>query len=305
MEILITGGAGYIGNLLARSLLDEGHRVTIVDNFMFGYESILHIADRPNLSVIKTDIRNADRTYLAGKDVIFHLAAISGYPACEANPNSAQLINVDATRNLVANLGKQQVLVYASTTSLYGAINDDCDEDTKIKPLNLYAATKYTAEKIVMDRANSIALRLATVFGVSPRMRAGLLVNDFVERAVHDRTLVLYTPASRRTFMHIKDGVRAYLMTIEQTDAMLGKVINMGGKGMNFTKQEITEAIRKHIEFDVVVSPSEDEDVRNFRVSFERAEKLGFACEHSLDEGVREMAALYSYYDPGSFIKPI
>ena len=305
MNALITGGAGYVGNLLAKALLEQGHHVTVLDNFMFGYDSILHIVDHPHLRVLKQDVRNSDMAYLAGHDVVFHLAAISGYPACEANPHSAQLINVDATQRIVRHLSPDQLIVYASTTSLYGANGEVSTEDTPVSPASLYGSTKYAAEQIVMEHPRAIALRWATVFGVSPRMRAGLMVNDFVEKAVHERALVLFQADSERTFMHIQDSVRGYLFALEHAEAMNGKVYNMGSERLDLSKRQLAERIRRSVEFEIIEAGAPDQDVRNFHVSFDRAKALGFDCEVELDAGLAELIKLYRFYDPNSFIKPI
>jgi nucleoside-diphosphate-sugar epimerase len=305
MNALITGGAGYVGNLLAKALLEQGHHVTVLDNFMFGYDSILHIVDHPQLSVLKQDIRHSDMTYLAGHEVVFHLAAISGYPACEANPHSAQLINVDATQRIVANLAPDQLIIYASTTSLYGADGERSTEQTEVRPTSLYGSTKYAAEKIVMAHGRAIALRWATVFGVSPRMRAGLMVNDFVEKAVHERALVLFQADSKRTFMHIRDSVPAYLFALEHAKVMTGNVYNMGSPRLNLSKRQLAEMIRKRIDFEIIEAEASDQDVRNFEVSFDRAKALGFDCQIEMDFGLAELIKLYRFYDPNSFIRPI
>lgn len=305
MNALITGGAGYVGNLLAKALLEQGHQVTVLDNFMFGYDSILHIVQHPRLRVIKQDVRNSDLSWLAGQDVIFHLAAISGYPACEANPHSAQLINVDATRQIVAHLSPDQLIVYASTTSLYGADGAVATEETPVTPASLYGSTKYQAEKIVMDHGRAIALRWATVFGVSPRMRAGLMVNDFVEKAVHERALVLFQADSKRTFMHINDSVRGYLFALDNASAMSGKVYNMGTERLNLSKRQLAERIRESVDFEIIEADMADQDVRNFHVSFDRAKALGYDCQVELDAGLAELIKLYRFYDPNSFIKAI
>jgi nucleoside-diphosphate-sugar epimerase len=305
MKTLVTGGAGYIGNLLTNALLEAGHAVTVVDNFMFGYDSLLHIVGHPNLNVVKTDVRNDDMSYLEAHDVIFHLAAISGYPACEANPNSARLINVEATAKIVEHLSKDQLMIYASTTSFYGSGGGHCDEETLVEPVSLYGITKYQAEEIVMQRENAIALRWATVFGISPRMRAGLLVNDFVERALHEGTLVLYSSHSKRTFMHISDCVRGYIFALDHAAAMSGQIFNMGSERLNFSKRDIADNIAKYVDFELIESGVLDKDVRHFDVAFDKAKALGFDCEQSLDHGVRELVRLYRFYDPNSFIRPI
>jgi nucleoside-diphosphate-sugar epimerase len=305
MDILITGGAGYIGNLLAKSLLERGESVTVVDNFMYGYDALLHIAGHPRLDVIKTDIRNEDHSYLKGKDVIYHLAAISGYPACEANPNSARLINVEATESIVKNLDKDQCLIYASTTSFYGSEGRNCDENTPVEPVSLYGVTKYQAEQIVMQRENSMSLRWATVFGISPRMRAGLLVNDFVERAIHEGTLVLYSSHSKRSFMHLRDTVKGYLFALDHLNEMSGEIFNMGSERLNFSKRDIADAILKYVKFEIIESNVFDKDIRSFEISYAKARALGYECKASLDEGVQELIRLYKFYDPNSFIRPI
>lgn len=307
MKILVTGGAGYVGNLLSKALLDDGHDVTILDNFMFGYDTVLHIAGHPNLSFIKADIRNDDKSYLKDYDVVYHLAAISGYPACEANPNSAQLINVNATRDIVDHLSKNQLIIYASTTSLYGANAEGevSDEQIAVSPATLYGVTKYEAEKICMGHGNAIALRWATVFGVSPRMRAGLMVNDFVDKAVNEGALVLFKAHAKRTFMHISDSVRGYVFALHHADQMSGEVFNMGSERLNLSKRNLADEIAKHVKFEVIESGMEDKDVRDFYVSFEKAKNLGYDCKIGIEQGVAELVKLYRFYTPNSFIKPI
>ena len=157
MKILVTGGAGYKGVLLTKGLLDKNHDVTILDNFMYGYDSVLHFVNHPKLSISKVDIRNITENNLKDYDVIFHLAGISGYPACESNPHSAQMINVEATKKIVSLLGKQQYVIYASTTSFYGKLGTDCNEDSEINPVSLYGITKYKAEQLIQERENSIS----------------------------------------------------------------------------------------------------------------------------------------------------
>jgi len=305
MKILITGGAGYTGVPLAARLLERGHTVTIVDNFLYGYDSILHLVAHPGLVVVKTDIRNEDRSWLKGQDVIYHLAAISGYPACEANPNSARLINVDATRAVAEALDPEQFLVYASTTSFYGSKGERASEDMAVRPVSLYGATKWEAERIVMDRENSIALRWATVFGVGPRMRAGLLVNDFCEKAVTERAIVLYDADSTRTFMHVSDLVNGYLFALDRLEAMRGDVFNMGSERLNYTKRQIAEHICARQPCDLIDASFGDADVRDFLVSFNKAAALGFDCTVSLEDGVTKLLKLYRFYAPHSFIRPI
>jgi nucleoside-diphosphate-sugar epimerase len=304
-KVLVTGGAGYTGILLTEKLLGGGHHVCVVDNFMFGYEPILHLASHPRLEVIKRDVRHEDMSYVAGKDVVFHLAAISGYPACEANPHSAQTINVTATQRLAGTLSRDQFLIFASTTSFYGSSGGRSTEETAIKPVSLYGLTKQSGEKAVMQRELSISLRWATVFGVSPRMRAGLLVNDFVEKAINEHSIILYDADSKRTFMHVNDLVRGYLFAMENRDAMKGGVYNMGSERLNFTKRQIAAKIKERVPCEIMESSMGDVDIRNFEVSFEKAKKLGFDCQQSLEDGILELVRLYRFYTPFSFVKPI
>ena len=296
MKILVTGGAGYKGVVLVKKLLERGHAVTLLDNFMYGYDSVLHLVTEPYLRIIQLDIRNLDAKLLAEFDVIYHLGAISGMPACAANPNAAQVINVDATRNIVASLHPDQLLIYASTTSLYGASGADCDETVAVEPASLYARTKYEAEKIVQERANSVSLRFATVFGTSPKFRPDLLVNDFTYKAVNDRSLVLFGGRSKRTFMHILDAIEGYLFVLDHTEAMRGKVFNVGDENLNFSKLDIAEAIHSHVKFEIVDSSLPDLDVRDFLVSFMSIRDLGFKTRLTLDEGIMDLLRLYSFY---------
>jgi nucleoside-diphosphate-sugar epimerase len=296
MKILITGGSGYKGILLTEELLNKYHSVTILDNFMYGYESVLHLVSNPNLTIIPLDIRNLTEKLLKEYDVIYHLAAISGMPACAANPHSAQVINVDATKNLVSCLGNNQILIYASTTSIYGNAGGDCDEDSVVVPMSLYAKTKYEAEKIVQERDNSISLRFATIFGVSPKMRNDLLVNDFTYRAMNDRTLVLFDSHSKRTFMHIKDAISGYLFALDWVNEMCGQVFNVGNSELNLSKLDIANAIHKYVPFEIVDSSLADVDVRNFNVSFKKINTLSYKTNYTLDDGITELIKLYSFY---------
>lgn len=213
-NILVTGGAGYKGTMLVNALLNEGYCVSVIDNFMYGYESVLDFVDHKNCTILKKDIRNLQQADVSSYDAIFHLAGISGYPACEANPHSAEIINVNSTKKLVNYLSKDQLLVYASTTSFYGSSGEIKDENSPILPVSLYGITKYEAEKICMSHQNAVSLRFATLFGVSRRMRTDLLVNDFIYKAITERSLLLFDSKSIRTYLHIKDAIIAYMMIL-------------------------------------------------------------------------------------------
>jgi|TARA_B100000315_G_C14578771_1_gene589315 nucleoside-diphosphate-sugar epimerase len=298
MKILITGGAGYFGVMLTKALLEKGHYVTILDIFMYGYDSVLHLMGYDKFQVVQQDIRNDIKKQIAEYDAIYHLAGISGYPACEANPNSAELINVVATRHLVDALSKDQLLIYASTTSFYGKSGAVLDEFSQIDPVSLYGITKYKAEQISMQKDNSVALRFATIFGVSPKMRIDLLVNDFVYKAVNERCIVLFEASTKRTFLHIKDAIHAYVMALERIDDMKNQIYNVGSNDMNYTKLEISKKIQEYTQCSVIESEIEDLDLRNFVISFDKIYTLGFRSRYTLDCGIKELLKLYRFYKP-------
>ncbi len=306
MKVLVTGGAGYVGNLLCKALLERGHRVTIVDNFLYGYGPILDVVGNSKLAVVKSDIRNSDRSYLKNQDVVFHLAAISGYPACEANPHSAQLINVQATEDIARALDPGQLLVFASTTSLYGDSGTHCTEESPVAPSgNLYALTKVEGERIVMERANSISLRWATVFGVSPRMRMGLILNDFVSRAVNERAVVVYSGQSKRAFIHVLDAVQGYLFVLDNVALTRGQIFNMGSNKATYSKIDLTTMIGKYVDFEIIESQISDADIRDYLVSFDKVASLGYDCTISVEEGVVELVKLFRFYTPNAPFQPI
>lgn len=296
MKILITGGAGYKGITLVKYFLERGDEVTILDNFMYGYDSILHLIHNPKLSIIQLDVRNINAPVLATCDVIYHLAGISGMPACAANPNSAEAINVEATRKMTSLIQKSQLLIYASTTSFYGASGDGCDETVPTQPVSIYGRTKYEAEKIVMQKENSIALRFATVYGTSARMRNDLLVNDFTYKAIHERSIVLFAAQSKRTFIHIEDAIAAYGFALDNSETMANHIYNIGDESLNFSKIDIANAIHQYIDFEIVNSSLPDLDTRNFLVSFAKIRNAGFKTKRSLDDGIQDLIKLYKFY---------
>lgn len=298
MNILVTGGAGYKGNILARSLLAKGHNVTIYDNFMYGYTSILDLVNHRNCQVIKKDVRDIEKKEVKKHDLIYHLAAISGLPACRQNPALATSINYDATRKLVNLLSKNQILVYASTTSLYGVSDQVCTEDSKVEPISLYGKTKRQSEKIVLQHANSIVLRFATLFGVSPRMRTDLLVNNFVYRAIADRSIVIFDPHNTRSFLHLNDAMDAYLLVLKNYQQMKGQIFNVGTNELSFSKLELAQRIQKYLKFQIFESNIADIDKRSFMISYDKISLLGFKARTSIEFGIKELMKLYSFYDP-------
>ncbi|MCX5829839.1 MAG: NAD(P)-dependent oxidoreductase [Deltaproteobacteria bacterium] len=296
MKILVTGGAGYKGVKLVARLLEKGYKVTILDNFMYGFEPILHLVENDDLTVKKQDIRN-NIDDIAEYDVIFHLAGLSGLPACAANPSSAQLINVEATNQLVRSLGKGQRLIYASTTSFYGKSGEEYTEHTPVDPVSQYGKTKYAAEQIMMERENSISLRFATVFGFSPKMRMDLMVNDFTYKALKEGVVVLFDSYAKRTFIHIDDAVGCYIFALENFEKMKGDVFNAGGEHLNYSKLEIAQAVQKYANFQIIESDVKDKDLRNFLISYNKIRSLGYIPEKTLDDGISQMIKIFNYYD--------
>lgn len=291
MKILVTGGAGYIGALLCPRLLAAGHKVTLLDSFLWGVQPVLHFAREPSLEIVKGDVRDLALVsrLVPEHDVVLHLAAIVGYPACAADPELARATNFDGTRHVAFALGKGQRLVFASTGSTYGAQNGTCTEETPINPLTVYGRTKRDAEKIVLERGG-ICLRFATVFGLSPRLRLDLLVNDFCYQAVHNGYLIMFEGGHRRTFLHSSDAAESYLFCLEHADEMAGQVFNVGGDQLNFTKREVAERIGRHVRCYLhEAGVGEDQDKRDYTVSYEKIRRLGFRPAVGLDDGIREM----------------
>jgi nucleoside-diphosphate-sugar epimerase len=293
MNVLVTGGAGYCGVRLCENLLASGNNVTVVDNFMFGYDSLLHIVAHPKIDVIAQDIRYLDVSHLKRQDVVFHLAAISGHAASEIDREAARSINVDATARIIRMLDPQQLLIFPSTTSFYGSSGMVNDEASLPSPISLYGKTKWEAERLVMERPNSVGLRLATIFGLSSRMRSELLVNDFVESAINRSAIVLYNANAGRTFMHIDDLLRGYQFVLDKVDRMVGSVFNMGTAQLNLTKRQVAERVCKLYPCDLSESPDPIVDRRDFVVSFERIKALGFDCIYSLEDGIKDLGKWY------------
>jgi len=304
MNILVTGGAGYKGVVLTKKLLDQGHTVTVLDNFLHGYEPIMHLVMNPKLSILKRDIRNGVEN-LHKYEVIFHLAGISGFPACASNPHSAQLINVEASRLLANSLSKDQMLINASTTSMYGQTGLACDENTLVEPESTYAHTKYAAELILHEKENVISLRFATVFGFSTRMRMDLMINDFTYKAMNERVLVLFDGFAMRTFIHVQDAADCYIFTMENYDKMKGGIYNAGGNNLNYSKEAVANLIRKKIDYSIINSELKDKDLRHFIVNFDKIERLGFKPKLSIEYGIDELIKLYTFYEYYSHYKTI
>jgi len=299
-SILVTGGAGYLGSVLVPELLKSGHKVTVLDNFMYGQNSLLDACAHEGFSVVRGDAREEDtvKPLLVKADYILPLAALVGVPVSDRDKIGTATTNRDAVIMLTKLASKSQRIVMPTTNSGYGIgkAGAYCTEDTPLEPISLYGKTKVEAEKAVLDRGNSISLRLATVFGISPRMRIDLLVNDFTYRAVKDRFVVVFEGHFKRNYIHIRDVASAFLHSIANFDKMKGEAYNVGLSDANLSKLELCARIKKHIPDFVYLESSvgRDPDRRDYIVSNEKMEKAGCKTAHSLDEGIAELVKGYT-----------
>jgi len=294
-NVLVIGGAGYIGSILTKDLLDEGYNVTVLDNFRFQQNSLLDCCNYGDFFVIRGDCRNPEtlKNSIKNMDVIIPLAALVGAPLCDTDQTTAVSTNLEAIKLLLSLKKEEQKIIFPSTGSGYGATSSDtlCTEETPINPLSLYSRTKIEAEKLIKNSTNYIIFRLTTVFGASPRMRLDLLVNDMVYRATIDRSVVLFEADFKRDFIHVRDISRVFLHGIKNFENMKNNVYNVGLPEANLSKRELCERIKKFIpEFTYTESPiGTDPDKRNYIVSTEKIEKTGFKPKYSLDFGIQEL----------------
>lgn len=295
MKILITGGAGYIGSVLTPTLLENGHEVTVLDNFYFNQNSLLDCCRYEQFKVVRGDSRdeNLIKPLLAKADLVIPLAALVGVPLCNTDQISTKTVNQDAIEMLCRLASKDQWIIMPVTNSGYGIGEKGkfCTEDTPLKPISSYGVTKVKAEEAVLSHQNSLSFRLATVFGMAPRMRIDLLVNDFVYRAMQDRAIVIFEGHFKRNYIHIRDVVRAFLHGIANFEKMKGQPYNVGLEDANLSKIELCEVIKKHLPKLVYLEApiGEDPDKRDYIVSNARILATGFAPEWSLDRGIEEL----------------
>ena len=299
-KILITGGAGYIGSLLTPALLAEGNQVTVVDDFRYRQASLLDCCHYDRFEIVRGDCRDEElmKKHVSKADVIIPLAALVGAPLCERDAVGAKTINQEAIEMLCRIAGRSQWLLMPVTNSGYGIGKRGtvCTEDSPLRPLTLYGRTKVKAEEAVLARENSVSFRLATVFGLSPRMRMDLLVNDFVHRAVHDRAIVVFEGHFKRNYIHVRDVVRVFQHGLAHFDTLKGKAYNVGLDDANLSKLELCAVIRKHLpKFVYLEAPiGEDPDKRDYIVSNARIAAAGFKPEWSLDRGIQELIKGYA-----------
>lgn len=299
MNILITGGAGYLGSVLTPVLLAQGHAVTVLDSFLFRQNSLMDCCQYEKFQVFRSDCRDEGtiKSLIKKADVIIPLAALVGAPLCDRDTVAAQTTNQDAVQMLCRLASKDQRIIYPTTNSGYGVgeAGKFCTEETPVNPISLYGVTKVEAEKFVLERGNSITFRLATVFGASPRMRLDLLVNDFVYRAVMDRAVVIFEGHFKRNYIHVRDVARVFLHALGNFETMKGKAYNVGLDDANLSKLELCAEIKKQLpKFVALEAPiGEDPDKRDYIVSNARLYATGFRPEWSLQRGITELIKAY------------
>lgn len=306
-RILVTGGAGYLGSIMVPALLAKGFSVTVVDNLLFGQAPLLDCCANPRFDFVKGDI--CDLSLMNGLiqkcDIVIPLAAIVGAPACKLNPTLTALVNREAHLNIAKATSKSQMVIFPTTNSGYGIGEKDafCTEASPLRPISDYGRTKVEIERAFLDRGTAVTFRLATVFGMSPRMRMDLLVNDFTYRAYKDRCITLFEDHFRRNYIHVRDVAKAFLFGIGNYERMKGEPYNVGLSSANLTKRQLAEKIKEHVPaFYIHSAPiGEDPDKRDYVVSNEKIESLGWRPDHSLDDGIRELLVGYRIIKPNLY----
>jgi len=299
MKVLVTGAAGYIGSVLVPALLQQGYQVIAIDSFMYNQSSLLDCCYDKKLSVVRGDARDRKliSDYIRDVEVIFPLACLTGAPLCARDPESARQVNLDAIKMVLDLRNPGQKVIFPNTNSGYGIGEEGihCTEESPLNPVSLYGKLKVEAETIILEAGDSIALRLATVFGTSPRMRLDLLVNDFIYRAVTDRFIVLFEAHFKRNYIHIRDVVKAFIHCINNFNDMNGQVYNVGMSDANLSKWELCEEIKKQVPdfYFTEAEVGEDPDKRNYIVSNAKIEATGFQPDVSLQDGITELIKGY------------
>jgi nucleoside-diphosphate-sugar epimerase len=292
MKILVTGGSGYVGSVLVPALLQAGYQVVVLDNLMYHQTSLLPFFSNPNFEFIKGDVRNklTVQEVVKNVDFIIHLAAIVGAPVCNAYPELAYTTNYEGTVNVASARSKAQPIIFASTGSNYGSVENICTEDVPLKPLSVYGETKTKAEQHLLAAGNVVCYRFATAFGISPRLRLDVMPNDFVFQALRTGNLIVYEKNARRTFIHVTDMVRALLFAVTNFYRMKDQVYNVGDESLNATKEEVALLVKKHHNFYLHFAEiGKDPDQRDYEVSYQKIKATGFKTIISLEEGIVEM----------------
>ncbi len=294
-HVLVTGGAGYLGSILVPTLLREGYSVTVLDNFYYEQNSLLDLCADPNFDVVWGDCRNEKtlETHLKKADVIIPLAAMVGVPVSNRDEISTKTVNYGAIASLIKLRSKEQKILYPTTNSGYGIGQEGifCTEETPLNPISLYGQTKVDAEKALLDDGDAITFRLATLFGMSPRMRIDLLVNDFTYRAITEHYLVLFEAHFKRNYLHVRDAARAFVHGIKNWESMKNEPYNVGLSDANLSKRELSEAIKTFVPKLVIMENEigKDPDKRNYIVSNDKIENTGFKTTHKLEDGIQEL----------------
>ncbi|ADG94575.1 NAD-dependent epimerase/dehydratase [Arcobacter nitrofigilis DSM 7299] len=307
LRILVTGGAGYLGSILIPELLKAGHKVTVLDTFIFGQNSLADVCYLENFNVVRGDTRDEVllKELTKDKDIVIPLAALVGAPLCNRDMIGTVTINRDAIKTLSEVLSPSQKILMPVTNSGYGIGQDGvyCTEETPLNPISTYGKTKVEAEEIILQRENSISFRLATVFGMSPRMRLDLLVNDFTYRAVNDGFIVIFEGHFKRNYVHIRDVARAFLHGIENFDKMKGEAYNVGLSDANLSKLELCAKIKEYVPNFTIMEAQigKDPDQRNYIVSNEKIEATGFKPIYNLDAGIKELIKGYTIIKNSKF----
>ncbi|MFZ3059392.1 MAG: NAD(P)-dependent oxidoreductase [Candidatus Methanoperedens sp.] len=307
MKILVTGGAGYIGSILVPALLGKGHEIIVVDNFMYNQSSLLDCCHNEKLKVIRGDAR--DKTLISKclekVDAIFPLACLTGAPLCSKDPIGAQTTNFDAVKMILDMRHKDQIIIFPTTNSGYGIGQKGiyCTEKTPLNPVSLYGRLKVDLENLLLEAGNCITLRLATVMGISPRMRLDLLVNDFTYRAVNDRFLVIFEPHFKRNYVHVRDVAKAFIHCLDNFGQMKDEPYNVGLSEANISKWELCEEIKKQLPdfYFVEAEIGEDPDKRDYIVSNAKIEASGFKADYSLQQSIAELIKGYQVIKRNQF----
>lgn len=298
-NVLVTGGSGYLGSVLCECLLARDYHVTVIDNLMYGQRTLFHFCANPNFDFVFGDVRDEHtmKELIKNTDVVIPLAAIVGAPACDRDPWMTRSVNLEAIQLINRLRSPNQLVVIPTTNSGYGTQSGEvyCTEETPLEPISLYGQTKVQAEAELLSSKNAISLRLATVFGTSPRMRLDLLVNHFVYAAVTDGYIVIFEKDFKRNYVHIRDVADCFMFAIEHSDKMVGRAFNVGLDAANLSKEELALKVKEYLpRFYIHFSDlGSDPDKRNYIVSNQRLREAGFEAQRSLDNGIKELLKGY------------